>query len=408
MSYRDYDPKKDKDAVFRILNECGWVHDKKKNKYLNEFLPKANTLVMEINNEPEVTVNSLIGSIRYLDETLKLSAITGANASLLARKQSFTSKLTAARIALDALNGAEVGALCVFDQGYYNRLGFGNGNCERVVHFTPSTLKIDRKTKTPIRLTENDYKIIHQNRVNRLPNHGAVILPECITKSKMGDPKDAAGFGYFDEKGNLTHHVWLEGKGKEQGPFWIEWLTYENLDQLMDLLAVLKSFEDQIKLIRMVEPTSIQMQDFINKPNHVKTITRKSDNQNYIYTVPYWQVRILDLHGCMRKTHLNCETFSFNLQLSDPLVSFIPKDIKWKGIAGDYVVTIGRNSSAKHGNHKDLPTLKATVGGFTRMWFGILPASSLVYSDGIEAPNELLKKLDKAFLLPPAHIDWLF
>jgi len=42
------------------------------------------------------------------------------------------------------------------------------------------------------------------------------------------------------------------------------------------------------------------------------------------------------------------------------------------------------------------------------MWYGIMPATSLVYSDGIEAPEKLLKKLDKVFILPEAHVDWGF
>lgn len=39
---------------------------------------------------------------------------------------------------------------------------------------------------------------------------------------------------------------------------------------------------------------------------------------------------------------------------------------------------------------------------------GIRPAITLVYSDGIEAPTELLNKQDKVFLLPAARSDWQF
>ncbi len=375
MKYRKFDLKKDKDAVFDILNECGWVHNKKKDRYLNKFLPAANTLVIDVNGQAEVMATSSIGTIRYQDEKLKLSAITGVAASLLARKQGFAGKLTATRLALDAEKGAEVGVLCIFDQGYYNKLGFGK---------------------------------IHKNRVNRLPNHCAVTLPEYTTQVELGEKDKQMGFGYFDENGNLTHHVWLHGKGKEQGPLWVQWLAYENLDQLMDLLALLKSFEEQFLLIKFVEPPFINMQDFIEKPFLIKGITRKAAHQNYISSSAYWQLRILNLQKCMKKTHLNCEGFSFNLQLSDPIGKYIPKEIKWKGIAGDYVISLGNKSSAKKGKQKDLPTLKASIGAFTRMWFGIMPASSLVYSDDIEAPEELLKKLDKAFLLPEAHVDWGF
>jgi predicted acetyltransferase len=408
MKYRKFDFKKDKDAVYTILNEVGWVHDKKKDKYLNKFLPKANTIVMDIYEQAEVFATSSKGSIRYQEETLKLCAITGVSASLLARKQGYAGNLTATRLALDAEKGAEVGALCIFDQGYYNKLGFSNGNCENLVSFTPSTLKIDRKVKTPVRITEKDYKQIHENRVNRLPNHCAVTLPEYATQAELGDKNKNMGFGYFDDKGNLTHHIWLHGKGKEQGPLWVQWLAYENLDQLMDLLALLKSFEEQIMMIRMVEPAFIQMQDFIEKPYHIKAMTRKAENQNYIYTTAFWQLRILNLQKCLKKTHLNCEDFSFNLQLTDPIGKYVAEDVKWKGITGDYVIKLGKDSSAKKGKQPNLPTLKASVGAFTRMWFGIMPASSLVYSDGIDASEKLLMKLDRAFLLPDAHVDWGF
>jgi len=408
MNYRNYDPQKDKKSVFRILNECGWVQDEKKDKYLNKFLPAANTIVHEINGDAEVMATSSGGIIRYLSEELKLSAITGVTASLMTRKQGIAGRLTATRLALDAQKGSEVGALCIFDQGYYNKLGFGNGNYEQIVAFTPATLNIKRKPKIPKRLTEKDYKSIHISREKRLQCHGAVTLPEYTTQAEMGEKSKTVGFGYLDKNGNLTHHIWFYGKGKEQGPIWIQWMAYENLDQLMDLLALIKSFEEQYLLIRMVEPPFINMQDFIKRPYLAKGMTRKSENQNYIYSSAFWQLRILNLEKCMKKTHLNCKDFSFNLQLSDPIDKYIPEEIKWRGITGDYIVTLGSNSSAKKGSDKNLPTLKASVNAFTRMWYGIMPATSLVYSDGIEAPEKLLKKLDKVFILPEAHVDWGF
>jgi len=42
------------------------------------------------------------------------------------------------------------------------------------------------------------------------------------------------------------------------------------------------------------------------------------------------------------------------------------------------------------------------------MWLGALPASSLAVTDELSAPNDLLKKLDKAFRLPTPKIDWDF
>lgn len=407
MKYRTFDLEKDKESVFRIFNECGWVQDKKKDYNQIKFLSAANTLIHDVNGEAEVMTNSSIGTIRYQNETLTLSAITGVIASLLARKQGFASKLTAIRLALDAENGAEVAVLCIFDQGYYNKLGFGNGSYEQIVNFTPSTLNIKRKPKTPVRLSEKDYKKIHKNRVNRMPCHGSIVLPEFITLPVL-EKTETVCFGYFDNKGNLTHHILLKGKGKEKGPVWIDWMAYENLDQLMDLLAFLKSFEEQFLMIQMVEPPFINMQDFIHRPFQKYEMTEKSEFHNHIYSKAFWQVRILDLEKCVSKTHLKCDDFSFNLELTDPIKKYIPEEITWKGIAGNYVVSLGKNSSAKKEFKKGLPILKASVDAFTRMWLGILPASSLVYSDGIEAPKNLLEKLDNAFHLPKPHIDWDF
>jgi len=408
MQYRRYEHKKDKESVYRILNEVGWVHDKDKDKYLNDFLPKGNTLVHDIDGEAEVMVVSSIGDIRYQDEKLIFAGTTGVTASLLTRKQGLAGRLTAIRMALDAADGAEVAGLSIFDQGYYNKLGFGNGNYEAVVAFTPSSLNIKRKVKIPKRLSEKDLEKIHENRVKRLNGHGGITLPKYTTFSEMGEPAQNVGFGYFDDAGNLTHHIWFTGKGKENGPIWVPWMAYETMDQLMDLLALLKSFEDQYYLVRMIEPREIQIQDFIDRPYLTKSITKKSEFENLVYVSAYWQLRILNLEKCLEKTHLDCEELKFNLKLSDPVSKYLPKDMEWQGIAGDYVITLGKNSSALKGKNDDLPTLTASVNAFTRLWMGIQPATTLVYSDGIEAPVDLLQKLDKVFLLHAARANWQF
>jgi len=52
--------------------------------------------------------------------------------------------------------------------------------------------------------------------------------------------------------------------------------------------------------------------------------------------------------------------------------------------------------------------MEASVGAFTRMWYGIMPATSLVFSDGLIAENELLNKLDTIFRISKPHTDWEF
>jgi hypothetical protein len=46
------------------------------------------------------------------------------------------------------------------------------------------------------------------------------------------------------------------------------------------------------------------------------------------------------------------------------------------------------------------------VNAFTRLWFGVRPASGLALSDELNAPPELLDALDRTLLLPQPLPDW--
>jgi hypothetical protein len=71
-------------------------------------------------------------------------------------------------------------------------------------------------------------------------------------------------------------------------------------------------------------------------------------------------------------------------------------------------VTLGPQSSAEPGTDRALPTLAASVGAFTRMWLGVLPATGLAVTDELEGPQELLEELDWALRLPQPSVDWGF
>lgn len=55
----------------------------------------------------------------------------------------------------------------------------------------------------------------------------------------------------------------------------------------------------------------------------------------------YWQMRICDLPGCLARTYLPGEEVRFNLKLTDPVEDVPGEDAQWRGVAGDYVVTLG-------------------------------------------------------------------
>ena len=56
-----------------------------------------------------------------------------------------------------------------------------------------------------------------------------------------------------------------------------------------------------------------------------------------------------------------------NLELSDPIEGYLDENASWRGVGGEYVVSLGPESSAKAGADVRLPTLSASVGAFTRM-----------------------------------------
>ncbi|MDP8238430.1 MAG: GNAT family N-acetyltransferase [Candidatus Hatepunaea meridiana] len=167
MNYRNYNPEKDKKAVNRIWQEIGWI-EKDNPKPMDILIESARAIVADINNEPECLVISLPGDIDYLGEKLSFSGIAGVTTSLIARKQHLAGRLTATRIALDATEGALVSGLGMFEQGYYDKLGYGTGPYEHIIRFSPSSLNIDIKPRVPSRITKEDWQQVHQSRLKRL------------------------------------------------------------------------------------------------------------------------------------------------------------------------------------------------------------------------------------------------
>jgi len=98
----------------------------------------------------------------------------------------------------------------------------------------------------------------------------------------------------------------------------------------------------------------------------------------------------------------------FNLELSDPVVDFLGPEAPWQGIGGEYSISLGRQSTVRPGLTPGLPLMKAGVGAFSRLLFGVLPASSLVVSDNLSADEELIVELDRKIRLPQPHLDWVF
>ena len=407
---RPYDPERDRDAIIRVWREVHWITSDEQAKWAPQFMEKTRTDVAEVNGEAECQASSADGSFRYQDEDLAMSAIVGVTTSRIARKQRLAQRVTAHRIGEDAANGAEICMLTMFEQGFYDLMGFGTGPYGHRIRFDPADLAIDRPFRVPRRLTAADWEMIHSAMMNRRMTHGGCRLhPAELLQVELNHSEKSFLLGYCDgPDGELTHFFWASDD-EEHGPCYIHMFAYQNHDQLMELLALIKSLGDQIRLFQIVEPPDVQFQDLIRQPFRARMVSEKGPFNTLIRGDGYWQARICDLAACMSKTHLDGPPARFNLTLRDPIEKYLDADAPWRGISGEYVIALGPESSAEPGADPALPTLDATVGAFTRMWLGVRPATGLAVTDDLDGPPELLSALDRTLRLPvPGMCGWEF
>jgi hypothetical protein len=405
---RLYDAERDKQAAYRIWREVGWMEDGQE-EASDIFIRACRAMVAEVRGEAECLVLSAPGEMRYLGETLPFAGVMSVTTSRVARKQGLASRLTARVLAADAVDGALVAGLGMFEQGFYNQLGFGTGSYEHWIGFDPARLRLDVEARVPRRVTADDWQVVHASLLARRRVHGSVsFAPAEIIQAELKYSKTTFGLGYYDgPNGELTHHVWCRAKG-EHGPYSVQWLSYQTMDQFLELMALLQNLGDQVRLVRMREPPGLQMQDLIAQPFKQRQITRRGEFEADADAAAYWQVRICDLAGCMRHTHLYGEPVRFNLRMSDPIERFLEEDAPWRGVGGEYVVQLGPVCEAVPGQDPSLPTLDASVGAFSRLWLGVGPASGLAATDALAGPAALLTDLERALLLPVPKVDWDF
>ena len=401
----DYDHDRDFKAVDRIYREVGWLgeDDSKSHEELAGAVYEG--VVFRLDGEAECAATTSLGAMRHLEADLDLAVVTGVTTSRVARKLGAAKRVTAAAIAQRGEAGSEIATLGMFEQGFYDRLGFGSGAYSSRVRFDPATLKVDRRFRPPKRIAKDDWRDVHHAMRQRLRGHGSCVLhaPE-IMRGELAFSRNPIGLGYYDG-GTLSHFIWGETDG-EHGPYRIWWYAYRTPEQLLELLALIRSLGDQVALVSMEEPPEIQFQDVLEAPFRHRRISEGSKYAGSHRTDTWWQARMLDVPKCLAKTRLEGDEVSFNLTLTDPIAEHVDEASGWRGVAGDYVVTLGERSSARPGRKAALPTLGASVGAFTRIWLGVRPPSVLALTDDLEAEPGLLAALDTALRLPTPHIGW--
>jgi hypothetical protein len=408
ITFRAYDSERDRLATRRIWREIGWI-TKDEEEGMSRYVEAGRALVAEVNGEAECLVCTGTGSMRYLNEDLPFVGVTGVTTSRIARKQGLAGRLLARALAEDVRDGALVAGLGMFEQGYYNHLGFGTFGYEHIFRFDPAHLTIPTSHRIPNRITCEDYEKMHAARLRRRRVHGSANFDSIeLSRAEMEERGNSFGIGYYDTEGNITHALWVRPKEVEKGPYRIQWMVWNTREEFLELLSVVKSWGDQVHLVGLAEPPSIQIQDLIRQPIKHREVTGKGSYPGEGHAIAYMQARILDVQGCLEKTRIDGPNVRFNLRLTDPVERFLDPNESWRGIGGDYIVTLGPNSSARRGEEAALPTLTATVNAFTRLWLGVRPAVGLAITDDLAGPPQLLEQLDRTLRLPNPSFDWDF
>lgn len=407
MIYRDYNPEKDKEALQRIWIECGWIEDEKKDKEaLDIFTSTSRCKIAEVNGSAECLVMTSPGKMKYGNSDLSLSAISSVTVSRILRKQGAAPGLLASMIRDEIEKGTAVTGLGMFEQGFYNRLGFATMGYEHWYCFDPSRLKIFKKGGIPERISTDDYLDAHRCYIEAEKHHGNVTLdPPELFQAEMKWTTNGFGLGY-KTAGKLSHYLWMGTKNVENGPYNVHWMAYSNWDQFLELMGLIRSLEEQVRTVEMKEPAFVQLQDFIDRPFQLQTITEKSKFESRMRSVAYQQLRINNLKSCIEAVEYKGGEFAFNLSLIDPINDFLEKDKQIEKCTGDFTVQIGGTSSIRSGHRKGLPHVRGSINGFTRLWIGVLPAMSVDLVEDLIIEDSLKRKLTEVFYRPYARSDW--
>lgn len=411
MRIRTCDPAEDREALLRLWREIGWIErdDRDDAEALGHFLAAGRALVAEIDGAPECLACTCDGALSHLGRDVPLSIVSAVTTSLIARKRGCASRVTARAVADDALAGRPLAVLGMFEQGYYSRLGFGNGPYGHIARFSPERLTVTRRAGVAERLSKKDYRDVHQALTARQRGHGGVLVspPEHVLAEMVWTEKPM-GLGYRDGGGALSHFVWGSLKD-EQGPFEISAMAWRGREQLLELLALLKGLGDQILLVEMHEPAQLQLQDLLAAPFRGWSRTEGGRYAEHIRAEAYWQARINDVPACLAATRLpGRPPLDFNLRLDDPIRPFLDPEHGWRGAGGDYTIRLGERCAAETGHAAGLPLLEAAVGGFTRLWLGAASANAIAGAGEIDGEQSLLDRLERTLSLPRPVVGWEF
>jgi predicted N-acetyltransferase YhbS len=204
---RPYDEERDLAAVQRMWREVGWIDDSDAQaEALGWFLRSGSTLVAEVAGEAECLVHRTPGTVRYLSTELPLCAITGVTTSHVGKRRGLASATMVEALGAAAEEGAAVASLGFFEQGFYDRFGFGTSAYEHRFRFDPAALRVPVPNRPPVRLGPDDLREYQAMLTRRHRGHGGVVLDNPgFFESEWRWMERPFGLGFRDDDGRLTH-----------------------------------------------------------------------------------------------------------------------------------------------------------------------------------------------------------
>jgi len=405
---RPYDHDRDLATVLSIWNELNWLEDcEHREAGLRAFLRDTHGVVEELDGRVEAHVGIRDGRVNHEGRWLPLGMVACVTTSPVARVGGLASRLTAAAVADAAERGAVAAALGMFDQGFYDRFGFGTGVPDPRRTIDPRTLDVPKLTRRPVRLglTELDEVLACKRASHRA--HGAALFDtDGDVEAEIRWYADGYILGFRDAAGTLTHCLFAVRKG-EQGPDRIRWMAWRTRAELVELLSLIRSLADSLYAVRMADPIGVCMLDYVRRPFEAMEKRLKGTFGHPDSANAWEQWRILQPTPAFAGVRAAGEA-TLTVQLTDPIADHLAPERAWRGVAGPWTLRLGESSSMTPGGATDAPVLEASINALSRWWLGVRPASHLALSDDFAATPELLATLDRCWRPPLPRNDWEF
>ena len=163
----------DRDGIHRVWREVGWIGTGERDRdALDAVLAETAALVVDVDGQVEGHGGAHHGTIRHGDVDLPALMVGAIVVGRRARKRGFARALTSRLVADGAAEGAAVACLGVFDQGFYEGVGFGMGPAMTKTRFDAASLAVPVPSRMPVRLTIEDGARMMANRQARARGHG--------------------------------------------------------------------------------------------------------------------------------------------------------------------------------------------------------------------------------------------